>query len=302
MITAIRPYKIYAIDPRTLRVSVTVAKLCDLKKDADEIEDYPIAYAYEGEEVIVAGVAKHDNGEQYYLPNLDRAEGYNTNDFKKHFEFIGDRVLNEEEHEPKYGPEAIFPPVQAPNKADTVHVSHTIPAYDSLSDAYVKRPSRANFKPGNYFVYKRLSGMLHLTATAGVPTGFWANPDDMHEKDWRELADIWDEPKYYQALQTAKVIDLEGDLPDVRSVTIRQPILIAGTVVSPNGLDYYLPEPTYAKGQWYGIRKRCLKPIPDYKPFVKSPEEPIVVITEMPTFRDRLRSIVLMFINKEKKS
>ena len=304
MITALKPYKVYAVDPRKAIITAETAKLYDLEKTTqEEMESFPIAYGYAGEEVIIAGVAKHDNGEKYYLPNLDRAEGYRFQDFKKHLDFIGDTIINEEEQEPKYGPDDIFAPVLSPNTEDMIHVGKIVPCYPSLSDAYQKRQTRYEFKPGNYYVYKRLSGMLHLTSHVGIPSGFWLNPDDLTDKSWYELAKIYDEPKYYQAIEAAEVVDLLGG-PNARGLVDQQPILIAGEVTGPDGLDYYLPDPTFQRGEWKAVRQRYLKRFPSYRPPVKEePPQVTAVVVETPqqvSFRDTLTRIKVMLINRYK--
>lgn len=91
-------------------------------------------------------------------------------------------VNNTESHRPKSGLSNIAPPVWVGDSQDKQLISKPIPQYRSMSDAIIGRNSVGPIECHNYFVYRRLNGMMHLTMVLGQPSGIWINPADLEPK------------------------------------------------------------------------------------------------------------------------
>lgn len=298
-------YELQEIDDKTVTLK-NDANLYNLKDvDWESFQANVQGYERKGKDLVVRAIARHRLGGTYYLPDPKKPYGFRVIDCDDH-DRSGQAIIDPEEKVEKkkldHLPKA---PVIAPIK-DPIEIGKPIPKYASMGDAVNGVNSTGNLEPGLYFPHKYLEGMIALAKEPGTPLGCWIDPDDLLsaeeklKKNWRttykpfrnQYGEV--EPRYYRALNEDAVPDLEQRRKDL-AISRKQPILIRGWFVGPDGTVYGRPDDCVSNGQlsWYGVRRNNLERISD--PTIEEvPQEPEMVIYSepIPTFRDKLESIV----------
>lgn len=264
------PFDLEPITPEEVAITKENAPLYNLNNVAwDSFNANPISYAHQDDEFTAVGIAKHKLGGTFYLPDLDRAEGYKVDDCDG--EFLPEDIL--ETPPPPPMPEPVHPgqyniqgPVMAPSKTDFVNVRFDIPKYKTMSDALHGTNSLGDLHSNKYFVYKRVpNGMLNITTQLGQ-SGVWINPADLEPKpkaDWHRMYN-YPTPRYYKAVSNSPIIDLDGKGKQLR-ILERQPILIAGYFIGPDGQRYHAPDVTIDQPEWYGVPWDALERLEIYE-------------------------------------
>lgn len=297
-------YEVDDMEQKTVTLK-TDALLYNLNSvDWEEFQHNPQSQGHQGEDVVVKAIARHRLGGTYYMPAPDKPYGYRVTDCDDH-DRSGQVVEVPEEKVGKKQPDK-FPkgPVLAPVRKPT-KLERDVPRYASMGDAINGVNSTGTLAAGDYFIYKTLETMWCLSDAPGNPTGWWINPDDLmspEEKqklNWRTSYKPFRDqygtvaPRYYRALNDDPIEDLEGRRRGL-AITRSQPILIRGWFVGPDGIIYGRPDDCVSKGelQWFGARRANLERIPD--PVLAKNEEPEMIIEPepLPTFRDKLVSIL----------
>jgi len=153
----------------------------------------------------------------------------------------------------------IAPPRTAPSKSDVIHVLLTIPKYGTMTDACSRTNSIGSLRDGEYYIYKRLNGVMNVTSRLGESIGIWINPEDLKPKpDWRTTYEPFRDKygeitsKYFVAIERQPVIDLEHG--NQLEILANQPILIGGLFTGPDDERYARPYDAATRFSWFGVR------------------------------------------------
>lgn len=285
------PFDADIIEAKIVRITQPDAKLYNLKNtNWDSFNQNPINTVPAGTEIAVTAVAQHRLGGSYYMPDIERPEGYRMEDCEDYdaTPSVGRTIsirTTPLPPEPTVSRTIIAPPFLAPSTTDTIQVLFPIPKYSKMSDALRGTGSSGQLRPDRYFVYKRLNGVINITPRLGEPVGIWINPADLQPKpepvppalppapepaaevtfpNWRATyhpfrdADGEVAPRYFIALTRDKVVDFEHG--HEAYILHRQPVLITGWFTGPDGQEYGRPHDASIRFLWYGVRRDNLKP------------------------------------------
>lgn len=300
-------YELQEFEPRSVTVRNDAAIYDMDNVDWESFQQNVVGQVKENQDLIVAGIARHRLGGSYYVLDLNRAAGVRVVDCDNH-NGDGEKVVDPEEklRKPKlkkrFFPEA---PLLAPIK-DTITTKKDIPRYASMGDASNNANSNGIVPAGTYYPYRYLNGMTCLSKELGVALGWWINPDDLlsdSEKlrmNWRgtyrPFRDQYGNiaPRYYRALNDDIVPDLETKHRDL-TISRRQPILIRGWFLAPDGIAYGRPDAAVQKElMWYGVRRDNLEVLTDE--VTDDEDDPLEVDQEIaedpPTLTHRLVSVL----------
>lgn len=93
-----------------------------------------------------------------------------------------DRPVKTSMYERKSGIVGMATPYRIGDSKDTILINDYIPRYGSMSAAMAHLDTRDTVPIHQYYVYRRLNGMMHLTRELGQPQGIWINPVDLEPK------------------------------------------------------------------------------------------------------------------------
>lgn len=257
------PYEVMNITPKIVRLPLQ-ATLYNLDNVAwDSFNQDTIGNGLHGNEVRVVAMAKHRLGGTYYLPDIGQHGGYRIEDCQ---EIVGDPPKVHAVSAQLPNPPALstikapLPPVAFPSSStNTVQVLFDIPKYRSMGDALKETGRVGELRPGRYYIFRQLNGMMNVTPTLGASVGIWINPKDLKPKpDWRttykpfrdKFGEI--EARYFVAMEAMPVIDHERG--HELKLLAGQPILIGGYFTGPDGEEYARPYDAAVRFSWFGTR------------------------------------------------
>lgn len=250
----------------------------------DSFNQNLISHALVGTKLVVTAICKHRLGGIYYMPDIERPEGYRKEDCEDSVQ----QATVSLRRGPHMIPSPIelatrrtimAPPLTAPSTTDVIRISFSIPKYSTMSDALRGVNSKGELRTDRYYIYKRLNGMISITSQLGKSMGIWINPADFtpkaaiepkvilikkaSEPNWHTTyRPFQDEhgiiaPRYFIALADDKVTDFEHG--HEAYILQRQPVLITGWFTGPDGNEYGRPHDASVRFLWYGVRRDNLR-------------------------------------------
>lgn len=295
------PYDLLPITPKVIRLPL-MATLYNLQNVAwDSFQQNPLGQGLHGNEVRVVALANHRLGGSYYMPDISQPGGYLVGDCKD-IETDPPKVRSVSPQLPAPPVEPIldhspFAPLVPASSTNTVQVVFDIPKYRSMGDALKRAGRSGDVRPGRYFIYRQLNGVMNITPTLGQPAGIWINPEDLKPApDWRTTYEPFRDKfgeitsRYFVAVECRPVIDLERG--HRLEILAGQPIRIGGYFTGPDGEEYARPYDAAVRFSWFGTRKDNLIPETDITP--ESAPELDVVPDVAPPFGMRAKIILVL--------